>query len=199
MIQSILLRSNPTNDSTIHYLSISDKNDANHGYATVDVEGLACNVNDAEAHVLQMIEGNSKREPDRDFRNNRNDRGEFSHCVRIYPHKVGSVIGRGGSTIKELQSKFSVHIQVDRNENLEGKIGVNISGNRPDVERAADEVNKMTEDKIDSPVNSMPAPKQEEVFIDWQAAAKRCVRRILNVHSLQRNISVYILNFFAHS
>lgn len=128
---------------------------------------------------MQMIkQGEARRESDRnDFQNNRNG-GDYSQCIDIYPDKVGTIIGRGGSTIKDLQSRFRVNIKVDRNENMQSKIDVNISGNRSDVEEAVNEINNLTQATFDhKPKSSIPEPVQEVGFIDWQAAAKRCVSK----------------------
>lgn len=114
------------------------------------------------------------------YRREEQTRNEHSQLIEIYPEKVAVIIGRGGCKIKELQSKFRVHISVDRNENQNRKIDVKISGDRSDVENAIDDITKLTQD-VD--ISSFSEPKRdpqpvesEPVMIDWQAAAKQCVR-----------------------
>lgn len=41
--------------------------------------------------------------------------GGPSMDVEIEPNKVGMVIGRAGSKIKEIQSKFNVHVNISKN------------------------------------------------------------------------------------
>lgn len=165
---------------------ILDKNAGQNGDAMVHIDGQPQDVNDAKAHVLEMISSASNR------RNNDTQRGgyqreertnnEYTQLVEIYPEKVAVIIGRGGSKIKELQSKFRVRINVDRNENQNRKIDVKISGDRSDVENAIDDVQKLTQD-VD--ISSYSEPKRDSrpveseiVVIDWQAAAQQCVRTI---------------------
>lgn len=111
-------------------------------------------------------------------RNNyRNDSQEYRKTIEIYQEKVGTVIGRGGSTIKELQSKFRIKVNVDRNQNQNGKIDVNLSGDKKDVEAAVNEINNLVEDRQYShnkAEESKPEPMEFEP-IDWQAAARECV------------------------
>lgn len=132
---------------------------------------------------INSASNRGQREPDRGDsrdgrRNDRDQRDEYKRRIEIPSHKVGAVIGRGGSTIKELQGKFRVHIKVDRDENPNRNIDVMISGSQADVERAVDEIHKLTRDD-DLPSRSQhtePTPMAVEPVIDWQAAAKQCVR-----------------------
>lgn len=109
---------------------------------------------------------------------------EHKETYEIYPDKVGTVIGRRGATIQELQDKFKVRINVDKNTNYNGKSSVNVSGNQTDVHEAINSIKELVGDmmndsnKMDQSNRNEPEPMEFEM-IDWQAAARESVR-ILN-------------------
>lgn len=108
-------------------------------------------------------------------RQNRNDNGE---SIEINPDKVGMVIGRGGSKIRELQDKYSVRINVDRNQNQNGMSSVSLTGDSTKIRDAIREIKELIDDApARETKESKPEPMEEEAFvtIDWQAAARESV------------------------
>lgn len=129
----------------------------------------------------------------RDSSQSRNSHGgygsqsnEHKDTLEIYPDKVGTVIGRRGATIQELQDKFKVRINVDKTTNYNGKSSVVVTGNRDDVNRAIDDIKELvgeskTNDNQQSQNDQQP---MEYEMIDWQAAARESVNMI-GIFSLQ--------------
>lgn len=156
-----------------------EKNAGQNGNAVIRLDGNGADCAAAKSMIMQTV--NSERSDSRDGRRDDRDKAdEHKRRIEIPSHKVGTVIGRGGSMIKELQAKFRVYIKVDRDENPNRNIDVMISGNRSDVEMAENEIMKLTRDD-DMPArqpHSEPEPVDVEPAIDWQAAAKQCVRPI---------------------
>lgn len=98
------------------FKSCIDKEAGQNGNAIVNISGR--DSVDAQQHILEFLKSDRKRSHSQQrngFNGNQQqnysggDRvnGEqFGDQLEIYPDKVGTVIGRGGSTIKELQSKY---------------------------------------------------------------------------------------------
>uniref|UniRef100_A0A336M3K0 RNA helicase n=1 Tax=Culicoides sonorensis TaxID=179676 RepID=A0A336M3K0_CULSO len=83
---------------------------------------------------------------------------------------AGTVIGKGGSTIREIQSKFNVRINIDKNILEYGKAKVVITGRSDDnIHDAQKEIEGL-----------LPKPQEETQIpfddgpIDWEAVNKRC-------------------------
>lgn len=152
-----------------------DKETGQNGDAIVNVSGNSHDVNDAKKHIEDMLsrsrsQSNTRNSDQRDRGRGNND-GER---VEIYPDKVGTIIGRGGCMIRELQDNHGVRINVDKNPNHNGMVTVTVSGNN--VKEAITKINELVGDqqKVEQ---SAPEPMEEEPFvqIDWQAAAKESV------------------------
>lgn len=110
-------------------------------------------------------------QPDRGRGNNNGER------VEIYPEKVGTIIGRGGCMIRELQENHGVRINVDKNPNHNGMVTVSVSGDN--VQEAISKIKELVGDQPQKVEQSAPEPMEEEqpfVQIDWQAAARESVR-----------------------
>lgn len=155
-------------------LMTSDK-DANRNSAQVHIRGEPHDVADAKRHVQELVsvqnsgpirrsEGTNRRPQNFENGGQHNE----SSVLEIDPMKIGSVIGRGGATIRELQEKFNVHINIgewinniaefyyvlwfenpsfglicstsDRNPNYNGKATVTIRGDEKRVQDALAEV-----------------------------------------------------------
>lgn len=176
-----IILSEPTNETVCVCVCAPnvEKNAGQNGNAVIRLDGSGADCAEAKSLIMQTV--NSERSDSRDGRRDDRDRAdEHKRRIEIPSHKVGTVIGRGGSMIKELQAKFRVYIKVDRDENPNRNIDVMISGNRSDVELAENEIMKLTRDD-DMPArqqHSEPEPVDVEPAIDWQAAAKQCVRHI---------------------
>lgn len=121
-----------------------------------------------------------------DFRSN-----DHKDTLEIYPDKVGTVIGRGGSTIKDVQETFKVRVNVDKNTNYNGKATVTVTGSQNDVANAIGKIRELVGEPSphESQQNSYgsqsqqnkPEPENMEYeVIDWQAAARESVSLILN-------------------
>lgn len=90
-----------------------DKNANANQRATVTVKGQANNMKDAKDFIESYLSEDSqnneqRREPNRNY----NQQGTDSRSIFIDVSKVGLVIGRGGSKIKELQDKYNVNVKV---------------------------------------------------------------------------------------
>jgi len=59
-----------------------------------------------------------------------------SSNIEIDSNKVGMVIGRGGSKIREIQESFNVHVKIDREAGQNGYTGVTIRGDDTAIESA---------------------------------------------------------------
>lgn len=129
----------------------------------------------------------------RDSSQSRNSHGgygsqsnEHKDTLEIYPDKVGTVIGRQGATIKELQERFKVRINVDKTTNYNGKSSVVVTGNRNDVNQAIDNIKELIgepkmNDNHQNHQNHQNHNDQEPMeyeMIDWQAAARESVNMI---------------------
>lgn len=120
-------------------------------------------------------------------RNNDSRSNDHKDTLEIYPDKVGSVIGRGGSTIKDIQERFKVRVNIDKNTNYNGKSTVTVSGSQSDVANAIGHIRELVGEPNLSESqqngygsqsqsqqqqnNRAPEPMEFEV-IDWQAAAR---------------------------
>lgn len=103
-----------------------------------------------------------------------------SETLEIYPDKVGSVIGRGGETIRNIQESFKVRVNIDKNTSI-----VTVSGSQGDVTRAIARIKELTGEPNESrrndgfgsqPQQNNQAPESMEFeVIDWQAAARESV------------------------
>lgn len=125
-------------------------------------------------------QSNSRYSDQRD-RGRGNNGGER---VEIYPEKVGTIIGRGGCVIRELQENHGVRINVDKNPNHNGMVTVSVSGDN--VQEAISKIKELVGDQK-MVEHSAPEPLQEEepfVQIDWQAAARESVRLAIFIFSL---------------
>jgi polyribonucleotide nucleotidyltransferase len=56
--------------------------------------------------------------------------------VEIDGRNVGKIIGPRGSTIKQLQDEFNVHISISKEDNANGNRVAEIKGDDGDVQRA---------------------------------------------------------------
>ena len=72
--------------------------------------------------------------------------GNTSVVVRVPNTAVGTIIGRGGETIKRLQQMTNARIQIDRNQDAEER-EITISGGVEEVERARVEVDELIRQK----------------------------------------------------
>lgn len=112
----------------------------------------------------------------------------FKESLEIYQDKVGMVIGRGGATIKDIQSKFNVRVNVNKDVNYNGKCSVSVSGNSGDVEKAIENIRELVGEPssngsqqftgASSSNQQEPEPMDFEP-IDWQAAARESVSTYL--------------------
>lgn len=106
-----------------------------------------------------------------------------SETLEIYPDKVGSVIGRGGETIRNIQETFKVRVNIDKNTSV-----VTVSGSQGDVTRAIGRIKELVGQTNEShrndsygshsqqPQQNNQAPESMEFeVIDWQAAARESV------------------------
>ena len=73
--------------------------------------------------------------------------GRNSIVLRVPNVAVGTVIGRGGETIKQLQAMTGARIQIDRNDDMKMEREVTISGLADDVERARLEIEELIRQK----------------------------------------------------
>lgn len=87
-------------------------------FACVNISGSVQDVSDANKYIEEMIE-NSNGQSNGGGRQERKDNNQWesrkydnSLVIEIDPHNVGMVIGRGGSKIKELQSKHNVDMRI---------------------------------------------------------------------------------------
>ncbi|CAD7085145.1 unnamed protein product [Hermetia illucens] len=63
--------------------------------------------------------------------------GRYNESMEIQSNDVGKIIGRGGSNIKEVESKFSVHINVNKSTGYGTGSSVSVAGDdRQDVDDA---------------------------------------------------------------
>lgn len=104
-----------------------------------------------------------------------------SETLQIYPDKVGSVIGRGGETIRNIQETFKVRVNIDKYTSI-----VTVSGSQGDVTGAIDKIKELIGEPNESHRNdsygSQPAQQNNQApesmefeVIDWQAAARESV------------------------
>ncbi|KAJ6638339.1 putative ATP-dependent RNA helicase DDX43 [Pseudolycoriella hygida] len=124
--------------------------------------------------------GNSRREDN--YRNGGNrDRGggNFKRYegnyfrMEVDSNKVGMIIGKGGSKIREMQENHNVTIKVDRDMNENGRTSVIIRGSDSDVQKAKSTIEELTADILFTPsnqANEEPEEEKEMVMIDWKAA-----------------------------
>lgn len=154
--------------------------------AIVTIKGAARDANDAKKDILNLTSSNSNR--GRDYNDNSRNyesqsNSDSKETLDIYPDKVGMVIGRGGSTIKDLQSKYFVRINVDKNMNSYGKCSVTVSGGHDNVSKAIENIRELVgEPRQDGAYQnnhaSNPEPEPMDFQpIDWQAAARESVSR----------------------
>lgn len=152
--------------------------------ATVTIKGSMQDANDAKQDILNLTSANLKRGRDQND-NSRNyesqSSSDFKENLEIYQDKVGMVIGRGGATIKEIQSKYNVRVNINKDTDYNGKCGVSVSGNRADVANAIGNIRELVGES--NPVETQrnhhtPMPEPEPMDfepIDWQAAARESV------------------------
>lgn len=73
----------------------------------IDISGSS--VNDAREYILRMLSENNNNVQ-------RRDRGppeeQKSKKIEIEPNCVGMVIGRGGGTIRDIESNYSVNLRI---------------------------------------------------------------------------------------
>lgn len=163
------------------------------------MNGDSRSANDAKEYILNMLQqsrpqSNAHTHENRnrnDYRNEtrnegrnetRNDyRNDNAERIEIYQDKVGMVIGRGGSKIRELQETHGVRINIDRNTNQNGMSSVSITGDHEKVQDAIREIKDLCGDGGPPPPQreqeTQPEPMDAEPFvqIDWQAAARESV------------------------
>lgn len=104
----------PLNFTLNVYRIIRIEKDARNNSAQVKIRGESRNVSDAKRFVQDLLADNNSSGPNRHQNESRPQNGNYSetHTLEIDPGKVGMVIGRGGSTIRDLQGKFSVNVNV---------------------------------------------------------------------------------------
>lgn len=125
-------------------------------------------------------------------RNNDSRSNDNKDTYEIYPDKVGLVIGRAGATIRDIQDKFKVRVNIDKNENHNGKAVVTVSGSQNDVTKAIDKIKELVGESnaYGSQQNgfgsqSQPQQNKSELErmeyepIDWQAAARESVSHFI--------------------
>lgn len=176
-----------------------DKEGDGYGNANITIKGSARDAADAKREIENLISSNRSGGGRNFDRNERNDRSRndnsryesrsesFKDTLEIYPDKVGTVIGRGGETIREVQDKFKVRVNIDKNTNYNGKSTVAVSGGRNDVASAIDHIRNLVGEPAQNGAHSnsygsqnnygshqQPEPMEYEV-IDWQAAARESV------------------------
>lgn len=126
-------------------------------------------------------QSNSRNTDQRDRGRGNNDGAR----IEINPDKVGTIIGRGGCVIRELQENHGVRINVDKNPNYNGMVAVSVSGDN--VQEAISKIKELVGDqpqRVEQSV-ALPEPMEEEfVQIDWQGAARESVRIVLFLISL---------------
>lgn len=149
---------------------MTDKESDRDGNATVIIKGSMHDANEAKRTILDLVSSNSNRYSDRERNDSsrnyesrsQNSRGfeprndgpreyesrsnDHKDTIEIYPDKVGSVIGRRGATINDIQDKFKVKVNIDKNSNSNGKATVSVSGNRSDVSKAIDNIKELVGD-----------------------------------------------------
>lgn len=150
----------------------------------MNVSGDSRDVNDAKKHIEDMLsrsrsQSNSRNTDQRDRGRGNND-GER---IEIYSDKVGTIIGRGGCMIRELQENHGVRINVDKNPNHNGMVSVSVSGDN--VQEAISKIKELVGDVPQKVEQSVQEPMEEEfVQIDWQGAARESVRIVLFLYKL---------------
>lgn len=176
-----------------HFRNVSiDKEGDRDGNATVTIKGSMDDINDAKRDILNLVSssgrsggggggGGSRNHDSRNTEQSRNSRdygsqsNEYKENLEIYPDKVGTVIGRRGATINELQEKFKVRVNIDKNTNYNGKSTVSVSGSQSDVTRAIENIKELVgETKTNEAPQNNSEPMEFEM-IDWQAAARESV------------------------
>lgn len=192
------------NKLAIFFLHLDKESDRD-GNAIITVKGSSSDADNVKQEVLRLVNSNPNRsdggarsfdarnsnQSRNSYGNNSNNyesnrgssrgydsqRAESNETFEIYPDKVGAVIGSRGSTINELQSKFNVKINIDKNPNYNGKSKVNVSGGRDDVARAIQDIkNLVGEPNTNNAHQSYNEPEPMEYEqIDWQAAARESV------------------------
>lgn len=164
--------------------------DAEHE-ATITIKGDSHDANSAKNDILNLTSSNFKRGRDQS-ESSRNYEARpsagFKESLEIYQDKVGMVIGRGGATIKDIQSKFNVRVNVNKDVNYNGKCSVSVSGNSGDVEKAIENIRELVGEPssngsqqftgASSSNQQEPEPMDFEP-IDWQAAARESVSTYL--------------------
>lgn len=170
-----------------------DKEGDRDGNATVTIQGSTNDINDAKEEILNLASssgrfggggggnggGGSRNHDSRDSRDYGSQSSDHKETMEIYPDKVGSVIGRRGITINELQEKFKVRVNIDKNANYNGKSTVSVSGSRNDVTSAIENIKELVgEPKTSDTAQSNPEPMEFEM-IDWQAAARESVSKLM--------------------
>ncbi|XP_076237977.1 putative ATP-dependent RNA helicase DDX43 [Calliopsis andreniformis] len=127
------------------------------------------------------------RQNDRNRRNNYSNRGQNEsyndNSEKIVLHidsgKVGKLIGKGGSTIRELQEKSSTRINVDRTS-AGDTTAVIISGSAEAQEQVKQMIEELVQDSHympPKPVEQIRREDEPEVdfnAFDWSQASKQC-------------------------
>lgn len=166
---------------TIHII-FSDKN-AGHE-ATVTIQGARQDADDAKTDIMNLTSSNSRRGRDYNDNSHNNESrpsADFKESLNIYSDKVGMVIGRAGATIKDIQTKFNVRVNINKDVDYNGKCGISVSGNQADVAKAIENIRELVGEpsyngsqQNNATSNAEPEPMDFEP-IDWQAAARESV------------------------
>lgn len=129
-------------------------------------------------------DSNSRNFERRNRDSSRSNDTRSSQTLEIYPDKIGSVIGRGGETIRGIQDTFKVRVNIDKNSSV-----VTVSGSQGDVSSAIGRIKELVGQSNESQRNDTSyghsqsqsqqnnqAPESMEFeVIDWQAAARESV------------------------
>lgn len=138
--------------------------------------------------------GNRGREYGNNWRDRQNNTVSKETLKEIFvPSKlVGKIIGRGGATISNLQSKSNAKINIVKNNKSENTL-IKITGNKEGIQIAESLINKIVEGEPPpqvkpafNPLQAEPAvtPSQENFqqqvemnndIIDWAELSRQCV------------------------
>ncbi|XP_031637744.1 probable ATP-dependent RNA helicase DDX43 [Contarinia nasturtii] len=136
-----------------------DKETNRDGNVTVTIKGGMRESHEAKRFILDLVSSNryesrgsnlrgyeQRNDNTRSFESRSNEQ-QHKDTLEIYPDKVGMVIGRRGTTINEVQDKFKVKVNIDKNTNYNGKATVTVSGgSRSDVANAIENINGLVGD-----------------------------------------------------
>lgn len=86
--------------------------DRNGNPPSIAIEGNAKNVQNAKEHIQNFLQNSSNRNAPRSNEYSTSNTQKISKNVEIEPSNVGLVIGRGGSTIREITSTFNVKVDI---------------------------------------------------------------------------------------